>query len=278
MRPAESFLGVNKHSRRTGDLPFKKGDTWHPGYKEGIMFKVAVIEDDHPTSNQLKEWILAARPEIVVDQWFNRDDAEAAVAREAYDLVTLDIELGRERHAGVAIINAINKTGRGTPVLVVSAMPAAIYRSIMKALDAWDYLQKTTFEEADFIETFLEILRASRDRHASVTADKPSDTPGDELSLDPIRQNTPLWRGKRVNLPLTAQRILAALYQRRGEVVSYDDLYQVVKSGRNRDNIRKHISTIREAFRELDENFDGIENIPMRGFRWTGQSLPGGRA
>ncbi|HZX32081.1 MAG TPA: winged helix-turn-helix domain-containing protein, partial [Rhodocyclaceae bacterium] len=138
--------------------------------------------------------------------------------------------------------------------------------SIMKALDAWDYLQKTTFEEADFIETFLEILRASRDKAGA----KPEPA-GDELSIDPLRQSTPLWRGKRVNLPLTAQRILAALYQRKGLVVSYDDLFQVVKSGRNRDNIRKHISTIREAFRELDEDFDRIENIPMRGFRWSDQ-------
>jgi DNA-binding response OmpR family regulator len=235
------------------------------------MFKVAVIEDDQPTSNQIKEWILAARPGIRVDQWFNRDDAEAAVLREAYDVVTLDIELGRERHAGVAIINAINKTGRGTPVLVVSAMPAAIYRSIMKALDAWDYLQKTTFEEADFIETFLEILRAARPR-ANGAPPKAAPAADDELSLDPIRQGTPLWRGKRVNLPLTAQRILATLYQRRGEVVSYDELFEVVKSGRNRDNIRKHISTIREAFRELDETFDAIENVPMRGFRWSSQS------
>lgn len=238
------------------------------------MTRVAVIEDDLPTSNQLKDWILAARPGITVDQWFNRDDAEAAIAREDYALVTLDIELGRERHAGVAIINAINKTGRGTPVLVVSAMPAAIYRSIMKALDAWDYLQKTAFEEADFIETFLEILRAARDRpNGKAAAAAPA---GDELSLDPLRQGTPLWRGKRVNLPLTAQRILAALYQRRGEVVSYDELFAVVKSGRNRDNIRKHISTIREAFRELDETFDRIENIPMRGFRWSDQANAGG--
>ena len=244
------------------------------------MFKVAVIEDDQPTSNQLRDWILSARPGIEVDQWFNRDDAEAAVAREAYDLITLDIELGRERHAGVAIINAINKTGRGTPVLVVSAMPAAIYRSIMKALDAWDYLQKTAFEEADFIETFLEILRATKDRGNGDSArlSKAADVASDELSLDPIRQSTPLWRGKRVNLPLTAQRILATLYQRRGEVVSYDDLFQVVKSGRNRDNIRKHISAIREAFRELDESFDRIENIPMRGFRWSDQVSSSGRA
>ncbi|HEY0064658.1 MAG TPA: response regulator [Telluria sp.] len=229
------------------------------------MARVAVIEDDLPTSNQLKAWIESARPGITVDQWFNRDDAESAIVRERYDLVVLDIELGRERHAGVAIINAINKK-YATPVLVVSAMPATIYRSIMKALDAWDYLQKATFEEADFIETFLEILRAVKERSASA-AQKPAAS--GELEIDPLRQRNPSWRGQRINLPLTAQRILAALYARRGEVVSYDELFEVVKSGRNRDNIRKHVSTIRDAFREIDPAFEGIENVPMRGFRWV---------
>jgi len=233
------------------------------------MPKVAVIEDDVPTSNQLRGWIEAARPGIEVHQWFSRDDAESALAREHYDVVVLDIELGRERHAGVAIINTINKKANerqgGTPVLVVSAMPAAIYRSIMKALDAWDYLQKTTFDEADFIDTFLEILRAAKaGRPAQANA-----AASDELSLDPLRQNSAIWRGQRVNLPLTAQRILAALHQRRGDVVSYEELFQVVKSGRNRDNIRKHVSTIRDALREIDPAFDGIENVPMRGFRWA---------
>ncbi len=225
------------------------------------MPKVAVIEDDLPTSNQLRSWIEAAKPGIVVDQWFSRDEAEAAIARERYDLVVLDIELGRERHAGVAIINAINKK-HATPVLVVSAMPATIYRSIMKALDAWDYLQKAPFEEADFTDTFLEILRAVKD------TSKPA-LDADELAMDPLRQRSPTWRGQRINLPLTAQRILAALFARRGQVVSYEELYEVVKSGRNRDNIRKHVSTIRDAFREIDPAFECIENVPMRGFRWA---------
>ncbi len=227
------------------------------------MARVAVIEDDVPTSNQLRGWIEAARPGIRVDQWFSHDDAAAAIERERYDVVVLDIELGRERHAGVALINAINKR-RGTPVLVVSGMPASIYRSIMKALDAWDYLQKSDFGETEFIETFLEVLRAANERGASALPVATS-----ELSLDPLRQASPMWRGQRINLPLTAQRILDALYQKRGRVVSYEDLYQVVKSGRNRDNVRKHVSTIRDAFREIDSAFDGIENVPMRGFRWT---------
>jgi len=234
------------------------------------MTKIAVIEDDRPTSNQFSGWIKAATAEmndVRIDQWFTRDDAQAAIAREAYDIVVLDIELGRERHAGVAIINEINKLQQGTPVLVVSAMPAAIYRSIMKALDAWDYLQKTTFEESDFIDTFLDMLRVAKSRQAQ--AAKPEPVPAQELTLDPLWQLTPLWRGERINLPLTAQRILATLYQHRGEVVSYNDLFEVVKSGRNRDNVRKHVSTIREAFRELDPDFDCIENVPMRGFRWV---------
>ena len=234
------------------------------------MTKVAVIEDDLPTSNQLAGWIKSARPEAQIDQWFNRDDAEAALAREHYDVVLLDIELGRERHAGVALINAINKQRQGTPVLVVSAMPAAIYRSIMKALDAWDYLQKTTFAEAEFIETFLDILRVAK----SCRAAAPAPAPEQELSLDPLWQRNPTWRGVRINLPLTAQRILATLYQRAGEVVSYDELFDVVKSGRNRDNVRKHVSTIRDAFREIDPDFDGIENVPMRGFRWVRRAAP----
>ncbi len=180
--------------------------------------------------------------------------------------MVLDIELGRERHAGVAVINAVNKRG-GTPVLVVSGMPASIYRSIMKALDAWDYLQKSDFVEREFVETFLEMLREVEQRARSTATALPGST--GELSLDPLRQSSPIWRGQRINLPLTAQRILAALYARRGQVVSYDELFQVVKSGRNRDNVRKHVSTIRDAFREVDPDFDAIENVPMRGFRWT---------
>ena len=235
------------------------------------MHRIAVIEDDPTTSEQLAGWIRAARPELSVDQWFDRDAAEAALHRERYDLVVLDIELGRERNAGVALINEINKQGLGTPVLVVSAMPAAIYRSIMKALDAWDYLQKTTFDEAEFVETFLDILRTARLREPAAAAKPATPKPADDrLQLDPLWQRTPMWRGQRINLPLTAQRILATLHARTGEVVSYEDLFDVVKSGRNRDNVRKHVATIRDAFRDVDASFDGIENIPMRGFRWTG--------
>src|SRR5476651_2768250 len=182
----EPLRRVKKSSQPVYDFFLETGDTRFIApitlTQEYSMARVAVIEDDLPTSNQLRAWIEAGKPGIRVDQWFTRDDAEAAIARERYDLVVLDIELGRERHGGVAIINAINKR-HATPVLVVSAMPATIYRSIMKALDAWDYLQKATFEEADFIEIFLEILRSVKERQRGEEA-APASTL--ELSMDPL--------------------------------------------------------------------------------------------
>lgn len=227
-----------------------------------MSLRIAVVEDDLPTSRQLAGWLRAARPDAQIDCFLSRDEAEAALASERYDLVTLDLELGRERHAGIALINLLNKRGLGTPVLVVSAMPAAVYRSIMKALDAWDYLQKTQFDEAEFIETVIALLRAAPAKSAGPSQD-------DAPSLDPLWQRSPLWRGQKLNLPLTAQRILAVLLEKRGEVVGYETLFEVVKSGRSKDNVRKHVATIRDALREIDADFDGIENVPMRGFRWA---------
>ena len=228
--------------------------------------RIAVVEDDPPTRDQLIGWLRAARPDAVVTALADRDAAEAVLSAEHFDLVTLDLELGRERHAGIALINLLNKRGLGTPVLVVSAMPAAVYRSIMKALDAWDYLQKTQFDEVEFIETVLALLRQTARPDARTDA-APQAEP-DPL-IDPLRQRNPTWRGQRLNLPLTAQRILATLLEHRGGVVSYDQLYDVVKTGRNKDNVRKHVATIRDALREIDPAFDGIENVPMRGFRWN---------
>jgi len=228
--------------------------------------RIAVVEDDPPTRDQLIGWLRAARPDAVVTALADRDAAEAVLSAERFDLVTLDLELGRERHAGIALINLLNKRGLGTPVLVVSAMPAAVYRSIMKALDAWDYLQKTQFDEVEFIETVLALLRQTARPDARTDA-APQAAP-DPL-IDPLRQRNPTWRGQRLNLPLTAQRILATLLEHRGGVVSYDQLYDVVKTGRNKDNVRKHVATIRDALREIDPAFDGIENVPMRGFRWN---------
>lgn len=220
------------------------------------MLKIAVIEDERPVSRQLKEWIEKAIPGARVDQWFSKEEAKNAVAREKYDLITLDIELGAERNAGVNII----KEAGSVPVLVVSGMEANYYRGVMKALDAWDYLVKPV-SEVDFIQTLLGIIELTKaQRHRT------------DLHLDPLNQVYPTWKGKRVMMAAGRQRLVHAIYERRHDddpTVTYEELFEVAKVGKNRENIRKHVSEIKQALREVDPDFDNIVAEPLRGYRWV---------
>lgn len=226
------------------------------------MPKIAIIEDDHPTSKQLLHWALKAVPEAQIDQWFTREDAEAAIKTTPYDLITLDIELGADRNAGVALIHEATKS-RDVPVLVVSGMDAGLYRGVMKALDAWDYLRKP-LEEHDFKQIVLQMLADSAKRKSAVV---------DHLHIDPLTTAHPTWRGQRLNLAGTQQRILNAIYERRAEkdpTVSYAELCDLLTSGKNNENLKRQISLIRAAFSEVEKKkWNGIISEPMRGYRWV---------
>jgi DNA-binding response OmpR family regulator len=226
------------------------------------MPRIAIIEDDQPTSNQLSQWAAKAVPGAQIDQLFSRQEAEDAIRSTEYDLITLDVELGAERNAGVALIKEATRT-RPVPVLVVSGMPADLYRGVMKALDAWDYLQKPV-EEHDFNQTLLSMLSfAAKQKGAS-------DSP---LLIDPLTLVKPTWNGQRLNLTATQQRLLHAIYGRRSEAdptVSYDELFQVLTSGKNTSNLKRQISQIRLAFEDVEgTKWNGIVAEPLRGYRWV---------
>jgi two-component system response regulator ChvI len=226
------------------------------------MPKIAIIEDDRPTSNQLSQWAARAVPDAQIDQLFTRQDAEAAFRRTQYDLITLDIELGAERNAGVALIKEATKA-RPVPVLVVSGMPADLYRGVMKALEAWDYLQKPVGEH-DFNQTLLSMLSATA---------KPPAPQDDRLLIDPLTQAKPTWKGKRLNLTATQQRLLNVIYERRTQLdptVAYEELYPFLMSGKNTSNLKRQISQIRDAFSDVEGvKWNGIVAEPLRGYRWV---------
>lgn len=222
------------------------------------MLRIAVIDDDPNDCDRFAKWIQAAKPDALVDVWRTREEAVAAVQRETYELLTVDLDMNRDRHAGIAVI-AANTAGHKAPVLVISAAEdPALYKSITKAQNAWDYLEKPVSEEV-FIETFLEILR-------QVTQKTPQ-VPG--LTLDPLRTDTITWKNKRFRLRLGALRVLNALYERPNTTVTLRELFAVVKTGATSENVRKAIQEIKAGFRSVDPEFDCIETVPMKGYRWV---------
>ena len=227
------------------------------------------MDDEKVVNDQLKGWAQTACPEAKIDQWYTKAEAEQALRKTQYDLIVLDIDFKPDRYAGVALIKAATRLSP-IPVLVVSGHPED--RGVMKALDAWDFLYKPV-NENDFIQTLLGILRlAESQREMSI-----KQANGVTLEIDPLRLPKPLWLGKRVNIPATAQRILSAIYDRQNHpdpTVTYAELFTLVSSGRNKEAIRRHISSIKAAIKEEDPSFDCLVAEPMRGYRWVSRQQP----
>ena len=122
------------------------------------MTRIAIIEDDPPTSQSFATWLKEYDESFEIEQLGSRAAAEAAIAQRAFDLVVLDIRMGSDSNAGVGLIHDLGKR-QNCPVIVVSGMPADIYRGIMYQLEAWDYLTKPA-DQAALLTRATETLTA----------------------------------------------------------------------------------------------------------------------
>ncbi len=221
------------------------------------MPRIAVIEDDPVTRESFVRWLREGVSQAEIVQCESLVDAEQSLKATRFDLIVLDIELGIKRHAGIELMKLIDHLVPTPPVLVVSGLPPEHYRGVTKALGAWDFLQKPC-QAHDLVDTAVEALSDS---------DYGSMDSG-HLKLDPLNQSHLLWKGQKVNVTLTGMRLLNLLVKAKGRKVTYQELFDVVRSGKSIENIRKHISEIRRALRDVDPHFDCIKTVPQLGFMW----------
>lgn len=221
------------------------------------MPKIAVMEDDVPTSDAFCGW-LSEVPGAEVVRYLSREAAERALGTERFDLIILDIEFGIERHAGIGMMRIINRLDPSPPILVITGLPAEELRGVTKELGAWDFLSKPC-KRHDLVLTVLEVFR---------NGSKVDRIEATNLILDPLNRSDARWRGQKVNLTMTEMRIVHRLVASKDSAVTYLQLYDAVKTGKTEETIRKHISTIRSAFRAVDPDFQKIKSIPLVGFMW----------
>jgi DNA-binding response OmpR family regulator len=229
------------------------------------MTRIAIVEDDPPTSQTFATWLKEYDDSFEIEQFGSRSAAEAAIAQRAFDLVVLDIRLGSDSNAGVGLIHDLGKR-QNCPVIVVSGMPADIYRGIMYQLEAWDYLTKPA-DQAALIAVVRNALKAKPALAPAGAAAGESELPAG-LELNPLERKHPLWRGQRLVLPMTAQRILYQIARSNGRPVSFSELIKVMPYAGTQGAVKTHVSTIRTAFKAVDPGFNKIINVPLVGYLW----------
>lgn len=239
------------------------------------MYQIAVIEDDEEVNNMFATMLRDILPGCDVRQFFDFGTASNAIWDHAstFDLVVSDVDLGpgTDRFGGLKIARALDT--KKIPLLIVSGAPEFEFqRGMFRAMDAWDYLQKPV-AAADF-ETQVRRAMAFRDTLKGEPlggAKKESEIrfPSVPDLIINRRARTPVtWKGTKVHMSMSSIDIVEELANKADTAVSFVVLFEYLASGKNKENLRVKISGIREAFREVDTDFDCIAPVPMTGYLW----------
>lgn len=193
------------------------------------------------------------------------------------DLVLLDWRMPDIN--GIEVLRRLRDDGCEVPVIFLTALSEQIYEEAALHSGAVDFVEKS--RSFAILRKRIDLILEGVKAPGAGGAEEEGQTRrlGElELKLDSSRA---FWKGQRVNLSLTEFKLVQLMVERAGQDVTYRELYDLVHgrgfvagSGPDgyRANVRTFMKRIRQKFRELDSNFDEIENYPGFGYRWRQSS------
>lgn len=234
--------------------------------------RVAVIDDDDDfrralclhLSDQGMDAIACAGGRVALE----------VLGTETVDVILLDWRMPDMN--GLEVLRELRQRGLTTPIIFLTGLTDEVFEEAALAGGAVDFIDKT--RKLSILVRRIELIAEGQ---------RPSPDPGHQPPPSQIRLghmelrfdiNRAFWRGAPVDLTLTEFRMIAQLAMRPGEDISYRELYDLVHgkdfiagfgSEGYRTNVRTFIKRIRRKFRELDFNFDCIENYARFGYRWV---------
>jgi two-component system OmpR family response regulator len=220
-----------------------------------------LLVDDDPRLRELVRFTLA-RAGFTVREAADGRQALDAVAHGEPDLIVLDILM--PELDGLSVCRELRQRGSRVPILFLSTRADAVDRITGLDSGADDYLSKP-FAPAELVSRARAILRRAR---------APVDTPVSTLAANLVRLDVAahrVWvRDAEVSLTATEFRMLQALLQRPGEVVTRERMVHAAYGGVHHISPRtldSHVRGVRQKLR--DSGCDRVETVTAVGWRWN---------
>lgn len=187
------------------------------------------------------------------------------------DLLLLDWKMPRMN--GIEVLSHLRKVAPDLPVIFLTVLNDVIYEEAALLGGAVDFVEKS--RSFSIVLQRIELIPAGRSDRGPAKHDEEWLNHG-KLRLD-LKSHRAWWEDAQVDLTLSEFGIVFALAKQPGTDVPYREIYDIVRgegfiagTGESgyRANVRSSIKRIRQKFRQLDEDFDCIENYPGFGYRW----------
>ena len=241
--------------------------------------KIVIVDDDDLFRESLG-LNLAEQDYEVIDFPAGQPALDYLLAGNGADVVLLDWRMpGLD---GPAVLRRLRESDVHVPVVFLTMLSDEIYEENALKWGAVDFIDKSRR-----LPIILGRLRLITDGAKPIPASAGqadsgvAEASGGVLRLGPLELRQAIhrayWRGAQVDLTLSEFGIVRFMaFQAKGDV-TYRQIYDVVR-GKDfaagygaegfRANVRSFIKRIRKKFREVDPEFETIDNFPGFGYRW----------
>ncbi len=192
--------------------------------------KVLVVDDEPDVANLVKMGIAYQRPDYEISESHSGADALERAAREAWDLVILDLTMpGLD---GFTVLGALRGGGSDVPIIVLTARDAEQDRVRGLELGADDYVTKP-FSQKELVARIDAVLRRY---HAGAEATRASELVRGGLRVDFAQRRVTL-RGQHIALTPTEYNLLFQLVTNPGRVMTHHELLKKVWGDEYREEV-----------------------------------------
>ena len=177
---------------------------------------------------------------------------------------------------GLGVLRRLRETRVETPVIFLTMLSDEIYEEAALKWGAVDFIDKS--RRLPIILGRLKLITdgAKATAQAAGQADAAGILHRGPLELR-LEIHRAYWRERQVDLTLSEFAIIRFMVTQSGSDVTYRQIYDIVR-GKDfmagfgtegyRANVRSFIKRIRKKFRDVDPEFDRIDNYPGFGYRW----------
>jgi two-component system response regulator ChvI len=178
---------------------------------------------------------------------------------------------------GIEVLKRIRAASLEVPAIFLTALTDQIYEEAALATGAVDFVEKS--RSFSILEKRIGLILDGAKARNAANANEDSVVIG-PLALR-LKTSRATWHEQAVELTLTEFRIVHQLVAKVGEDVPYRAIYDMVHgqgflAGAGpegyRANVRTFVKRIRQKFRDVDPDFDGIGNYAGFGYRWKGNN------